>query len=50
MTREAILDEIRHLERQKVKNPAMSGPLNAQISTLCDKLKAIRPFEPRKVV
>lgn len=50
MSREAILAEIRALERQKAANPAMAAVFDAQITALCDKLKAIRPFEPRKVV
>lgn len=50
MSREEILAEIRSLERQKQGNPALSVHFDVQITALCDKLKAIRPFMPRKVV
>lgn len=50
MTREAILAEIRALERQKEYQPDLAHAIDQQITALCDRLKAIKGFEPRKVV
>ena len=50
MSRETILAEIRALERQKEYQPELVHSINAQITALCDKLKAVKAFEPRKVV
>ncbi|MGN6535207.1 MAG: hypothetical protein ACTHKQ_05680 [Mesorhizobium sp.] len=49
MSRESILAEIRSLEAQKAASPHLAGMFDAQITALCDKLKSLRAFEPRKV-
>ncbi|BEV44769.1 hypothetical protein [Afipia carboxidovorans] len=50
MSREAILAEIRQIEAQKRSNPQFARSFDEQITALCDKLKGLRDFEPRKVV
>ena len=50
MTRAEILAEIKQLERQKAQNPQIAVGLDIQITALCDRLKSIQSFEPRKVV
>ena len=50
MTRAAILAEIKRLERDRDQNPGHERAFNDQITKLCDRLKGIGKFEPRKVV
>lgn len=50
MNRAAILAEIRRLERERDQNPGHEQSFNDQITKLCDQLKGIGKFEPRKVV
>lgn len=48
MTREAILSEIRSLEEQKQFSPEQVTAINEQITHLCDQLRSLRKFAPRK--
>lgn len=48
MTREAILSEICSLEEQKQYSPEQVTEIDEQITHLCDRLKSLRKFTPRK--
>ncbi len=51
MERDSILQEIARLEREKMTAaPHMEVAINAQITTLCNKLKRLGRWKPRKVV
>lgn len=50
MNRAAILAEIRRLESERAQHPGMEKHFNDQITKLCDRLKGVNAWEPRKVV
>lgn len=50
MTREAILAEIKRLELERDHNPGHEKAFNDRITKLCDRLKSLGAWKPKKVV
>lgn len=50
MTRDRILAEIRQLERERDQNPGHEKAFNDRITALCDRLKGLGAWKPKKVV
>lgn len=50
VNRAAILAEIKRLEMDRDQHPGMEKHFNDQITKLCDKLKGLRKWKPRKIV